>query len=56
MLDNINFNISKLQDGVKIYNATITEVLKSYNELTLKNLDNISSNQLERLETFNKRM
>lgn len=55
-IETINLEIQKLQNVVAIYNATITEVLKSYNDSTILNLNNISKNQFERLENLNKRL
>lgn len=55
-LNEINFGLQKVQNNVAVYNATITEILKSYNDTILVNLENISKNQFERLENLNKRL
>lgn len=53
---NLSLELNKLQSVLSLYNATITEVLKTNNDLTISNLNNIGSNQLERLENLNKRL
>ena len=52
----LNLEIQKLQNAINLYNQTITEVLKSYSEATLKNLETISLMQAERLDSANKKM
>lgn len=53
---NLSLELNKLQSVLSLYNTTITEVLKTNNDLTISNLNNIGSNQLERLENLNKRL
>lgn len=53
---NLSLELNKLQNVLSLYNSTITEVLKTNNDLTISNLNNIGSNQLERLENLNKRL
>ena len=53
---NLSLELNKLQNILSLYNSTITEVLKTNNDLTISNLNNIGSNQLERLENLNKRL
>ncbi len=53
---NLSLELNKLQSVLSLYNSTITEVLKTNNDLTISNLNNIGSNQLERLENLNKRL
>lgn len=53
---NFSDELSKIKNQLEVYNLTITEILKSYNDATTQNLSLISSNQFERLETLNKKM
>lgn len=52
----LSLELQKLQNAIIVYNQTITEVLKSYSEATLKNLETISLMQAERLDSANKKM
>ncbi len=50
----INIQIQKLNNVVEVYNSTIKDFLKNNAELIVNQLNNIGSNQYERLENLNK--
>lgn len=49
-------DLLKIKNLLEIYNVTTTEILKSYNDANIQNLNIISSNQLERLDTIGKKI
>lgn len=61
VIENDNFNklnedFQKLSGTILAYNQTISDVMKTYSGSTVKSLEQIGANQLERLENLNKQL
>ena len=54
--DKIAQDISMLSKELNIYNTTIAEIVKTYGEKTTSSVGALSTQQIERLETLNKRL